>query len=623
MAEHLNQILNLRMTRRGVVSGGVSLAASTALGCSPITKAPDLVSNVETSTPPTSGFEEVRQGYDGGVHWPQDTHVCDLVVSWGDPILPGAPSWERGRTTATAQTQQFGDANDFLAFLPLPKGSKNSDHGLLVANHEFTSPRTMFVGHEGPLSADQIRTEMVGHGMSVVEVKRTDVGWGVVTDSTYNRRITLHTPFDFTGPAAGSERLRTAGDTEGKRVLGTMANCAGGVTPWGTVLSGEENVQVYWSGDPKSGTTEQQQRSFGSMGIGESVLYKFADVDSRFDLKENPNEPNRFGWVVEVDPYDPTSTPKKHTALGRFFHEGAEVLVDPVTQRVVVYMGDDTADECLYRFVSAGKFDPNEAESNGRLLEDGTLAVAEFSPDGMRWNPLKPAVGGGAAALSDVLIDTRLAALAAGGTPMDRPERIAIHPQSGDVYVMLTKNPAREQAMPANARSHNLWGQILVLHTGVDGHLGSEMKWSILLEGGPTSEASVAPAPANTTEDGQLSCPDNCTFDKEGRLWVTTDGNPGTRRKMGLGPQADGLYVVQTQGPHKGHSRMFFRACVGAELTGPCFTPDNSTLFLSVQHPGRGREGDPPTCWPAGLDDGVPPRSSVVALRNKHGGPVI
>jgi len=623
MADHLNKVLELRMTRRGVVSGGASMAVSTAMGCSAAVVEPAPEAIPEPIGAPTSGFKEVRAGYDAGIHWPQDTHACDLVVSWGDPILPGAPEWEGGRTTAAAQAQQFGDANDFLAFMPLPKGSKNSGHGLLVANHEFTFPATMFLGHEGPLGVDQIRAEMVGHGMSVVEVKRTDSGWAVVADSKYNRRITLHTPFQITGPAAGSARLQTPEDVEGKRVLGTLANCAGGVTPWGTVLSGEENVHVYWSGDPQAGTSAQQQRSFGSMGIGEMELYKFARVDPRFDLKACPNESNRFGWVVEVDPYDPSSTPKKHTALGRFCHEGAEVVVDPVSQRVVVYMGDDTADECLYRFVSTGKFETGLGAANSRLLEEGTLAVAQFDSDGMRWIPLAPGVGGEPTGLTDVLIDTRLAAEAAGGTPMDRPERIAVHPQSGDVYVMLTKNPGREQAMAANSRTHNLWGQVLVLHPGADGHVSDQMKWSILLEGGPESVANVAPAPKSTTEDGRLSCPDNCAFDQQGRLWVTTDGNPSSRRKMGKAPQADGLYVVQTAGPHKGHSQLFFRACVGAELTGPCFTPDNSTLFISVQHPGRGRDGDPSTSWPSRLGDGVPPRSSVVALRNKTPGPII
>jgi len=191
------------------------------------------------------------------------------------------------------------------------------------------------------------------------------------------------------------------------------------------------------------------------------------------------------------------------------------------------------------------------------------------------------------------------------------------------VYVMLTKNPGRETATPANPRVHNLWGQILVLHMGAEGHIGEKGRWSILLEGGPDSTATVAAGPSSTSEDGRLSCPDNCAFDAEGRLWVTTDGNPGSRRKMGKPPQADGLYVVQTEGPQRGHSRLFFRACVGAELTGPCFTPDNSTLFLSVQHPGRVRDGEPGTSWPAPATEAVPARSSVIALRNKTPGPVI
>ena len=615
MKPHINELIATRLSRRSLLK---ATSAAALVGCSGGKAEP-------AKKPPPPGdvdFKEISTGYDGQVHWPTDTHACDLVVSWGDPLFTGAPDWEGGQTTAGAQALQFGDSNDFIAYSPLPKGTQASDHGVLTVNHEFTRGETMFVGHDNPRDVDRVRAEMAGHGMSVVEVQRTDAGWGIVVGGALNRRITLDTPFKLSGPVAGHRRVRTSADPAGATVLGTMANCAGGVTPWGTVLSGEENIHVYWSGDVDETGLEAQ--SHRAMSLGGRQVWHFAEVDRRFDLAHSPNEPNRFGWVVEVDPYDSESVPKKRTALGRFFHEGAEVVLD-ASGRVVVYMGDDSSDEHLYRFVSDGKYSPEDPSQNRDLLDTGVLYVAVFDADGLRWVALQHEgkLADRFESLADILIDTRTAAKVVGATPMDRPERIAVSPKTGLVYVMLTKNPRRTVADGPNPRAGNLWGQILEIDPGPGGHASLEMTWAVMLEGGPPATASSAPAHQETTTDGLMACPDNCAFDHDGRLWVTTDGNPGAHRKSGGSAMADGLYVVDTEGALRGRSRLFFRACVGAEVTGPCFTPDSSTLFLSVQHPGRGKDGDPETSWPAETDPAVPARSTIVALRKQGNGPIL
>lgn len=615
MKTHINELIAARLSRRSLLKAS---SAAAIVGC-----ADKGLKQAEVTTKrPAPDFKEVSAGYDAEVHWPADTHECDLVISWGDPLFAGGPSWEGGRTTAAAQAVQFGDSNDFIAYSPLPAGSAASDHGLLTVNHEFTRAETMFVGHTDPKDPDRIRAEMAGHGMSVVEVKRTEAGWAFVAGGALNRRITLETPFALTGPVAGHPRVRTPADPRGETALGTMANCAGGVTPWGSVLSGEENIHVYWTNSPADAGSEAA--SHQAMGIGARQVWHFAEVDPRFDLSASPNEPNRFGWVVEVDPYDVNSVPKKRTALGRFFHEGAEVVVD-TSGRVVVYMGDDSADQYLYRFVSEGRFDAAKHRANRDLLDKGVLSVAIFDETSVRWAPLRHegVLAERFASLADILIDTRTAASLVGATAMDRPERVAVSPTTGRVYVMLTKNPRRIVPQGPNTRADNIWGQILEIDPGSSGHITDTMKWSVMLEGGPRSVAVNAPAHVETSDDGVLSCPDNCAFDQAGRLWVTTDGNPGANRKAGRPALGDGLYVVDTEGERRGRSRLFFRACVGAELTGPCFTPDNSTLFLSVQHPGRGKDGDPETSWPAARRPDVPARSTVVAIRRKGNGAIL
>jgi hypothetical protein len=416
----------------------------------------------------------------------------------------------------------------------------------------------------------------------------------------------------------------------------------------------EENFHGYFSGDLDkhplrgAGGDEPESNSAGDP-VGEHPekanyarygvpggRYAWGRFHRRFDVNAEPNEANRFGWIVEVDPFDPASPPVKRTALGRFKHEGAECIVNG-DGRLVLYSGDDQRFEYLYRFVSKGRVDPVNREANRNLLDDGTLYVARFHANGtltwlplvFGWNGLTPANGFHSQA--DVLIETRRAASVLGATPMDRPEDVEPSPATGRVYVMLTNNARRtpEQVDPANPRPANLWGHILEL-TPVNGdHAAVTFGWDVLVKAGNPSDGAVAALwnPA-TSENGWFACPDNCAVDHRGRLWVTTDQGKGWSKASGT---ADGVWALETEGGGRGTGRMFFRVPVGAEMCGPRFTPDDRTLFVAVQHPAtdgtkdfpgfeRGSTfEDPATRWPD-FDPKMPPRPSVVVITKDDGG---
>ncbi|MEM6557264.1 MAG: PhoX family phosphatase, partial [Pseudomonadota bacterium] len=441
--------------------------------------------------------------------------------------------------------------------------------------------------------------------------------------SPYNRRITAHqTPMTLTGPVAGSDRVKTQEDPDGLTVAGTMNNCAGGITPWGTWLMAEENFNGNFLG--KIADDHPEKANHDRYGVA-GGWYQWGRHFDRYDISKEPNEPNRFGWVVEVDPKDPTSTPKKRTAMGRFKHEGAESLVAP-DGRVVVYMGDDQRFDYLYKFVSAGRFDAANPAANQDLLEDGTLYVARFEEDGwIDWLPLTFGEGlltpeNGFQSQADVLIETRLAADLLGATPMDRPEDVEPDPRTGRVWVMLTNNDRRtdDELNPANPRATNLYGHIIEISEPDGDFTATQSRWDILVQCGDPNVAEIG-ATWNplTSDQGWFGSPDNCAIDPSGRLWVATDGNSDTGA-------ADGIWAMETAGDLRGASKAFFRAPIGAEVCGPRFTEDGETLFVAVQHPGDGDGAtfeNPKTRWPD-FEDGKPPRPSVVAIRKVGGGAI-
>ncbi len=571
----------------------------------------------------TLRFTELAKGMDR-THHVAPGYDARVLIRWGDPVLDNAPPWNPFDQRGNTQDRQFGYNNDFLAFMPLPRGSPSADHGLLCVSHEYTRAKMMFPGATSNREVTRARfeVEMAAHGFSILELRREDV-WRVTAGSPFARRVTAgKTRFEITGPAAGQARMRTEADATGRRVLGTLNNCAGGVTPWGTVLSGEENFHFYFGGDARGAPEADNHRRHG---IKAESTFGWWRHDPRFDVAREPNEPNRFGWIVEIDPYDPAATPKKRTALGRFKHEGAAVVVNS-DGRVVVYSGDDEIFEYVYKFVSRRTFDPDDRAANRDLLDDGALFVARFDADGtLRWLPLIWGAGplvpdNGFASQADVLIETRRAADLLDATRMDRPEDIAVDPVSGRVYLSLTNNSKRRSGDTdaANPRAANLFGHILELAPPSANHAAETFRWDIFLLAGDPADHGARYHQAVST-DGWLATPDNLAFDSRGRLWIATDGAPD------IGGLADGLWACDARGPGRALTRHFYRGPRGAEVTGPCFTPDDTTLFVSVQHPGgdfySGSFDDPLTRWPDFRED-MPPRPSVVAITRKDGGPI-
>ena len=629
----LGDLIEHALSRRTLIQG-LAVATGGAL------LAPAL--HAATGAPPTGRpsfrFKELGAGVDAR-HHVAEGYEADILIRWGDPIHSSAPEFDPARQTAATQKQQFGFNNDFLGFIPLGRGG---DRGLLCVHHEYSESALMFPGlgndpakAAAATTAEQVAVEMAALGGSIVEIARRNGRWSVVRGSRYNRRITaLDTQMAIDGAAAGHPRLRTAADPTGTRVIGTHSNCAGGITPWGTWLMSEENVQSYFGGRLPANLSKREADSFKRYGIPGSRNNWSKHVD-RYDVGKEPNEAYRWGWIVEVDPLDPTSMPVKHTALGRFRHEGAE---NAVTRdgRIAVYSGDDDRNEFAYKFVSRSRYQPRNRAANMRLLSEGTLYVARFEADGTgKWLPLVHGQGpltadNGFASQADVLIDTRLAATAVGATPMDRPEDFEPGPD-GRVILALTNNETRKAADvdKANPRGPNPHGHIIeIIEDGQDPG-ATTFKWSILvLCGDPGKPEHGASWHAAQSADGWFSAPDNVSFDPAGRLWVATDQGSNWTKLTG---RADGLFALEHKGRLRGLSKLFFRCPVGAEMCGPRFTPDGATLFLAVQHPAadgvsawppfgkRSSFDEPATRWPD-FKAGVPARPSVLVVTRTGGG---
>ena len=636
----LDMVLDERLSRRGLLGAGLAAVAAISLGGGAV-HGPALAQKavVPGNTTPTFNFTEVKALVDEK-HFVANGHDADILIRWGDPVLADTPAFDPLQQTAALQARQFGFNNDFLGYYPMPGAANPSQHGLLVVNHEYTSTELMLPGlsrgdrrrvKAEDMTAERNAIEMMAHGGSVVEVKRGSNGtWGVVANSKYARRITAETPMDITGPAAGDERMKTSADATGRRVLGMVNNCAGGVTPWGTWLTCEENINNYFVGALPAGHAEEKAHK--RMGIP-GGRYLWGRQHKRFSLADEPNEANRFGWVVEIDPFDPASIPKKRTALGRFKHEGAAGIISR-DGRYVVYTGDDQRFDYVYRFVTEARVDLANPAANRDILDKGVLSVARYDADGtMAWLPLVFGQGpltaaNGFRSQADVVIEARRAGDLLGATKMDRPEDIEANPRTGKVYVMLTKNEQRRpgDVNPANPQADNKAGHIVEMTPPDGDHGADKFRWEFLVRCGDPSKASVGATfnPA-TSEDGWFINPDNLAFDDQGRLWISTDGNSDV-----ASGRNDGLWAMETDGRARGTSKLFFRCPVGAEMCGPCFTPDGETLFLAVQHPGEDGDEwrqfnrfssfeDPSTRWPD-FKAGMPPRPSVVAVTRRGGG---
>ena len=670
MTETFADILLRRYSRRALLRAGAIAAPCLWLpGAVAAAEPSDAAASALTFMPLAGSREDavrVADGYD-----------ARILLRWGDPLFPGAAALDP-RTVrqgalmragaAAAQERQFGYNSDAIAFFPLDRSGRR---GLLCVNHEYTNDELLFpgrlaMGREGEevlaewarAHPDATHYQMAAHGVTVLEIEFAGESWRPRAGSRYTRRITATTPMEIRGPARGHALLRTADDPTGTRVLGTLANCSGGRTPWGTFLTSEENFEDYFGGirslaaspsaDPRVLAAHRR------FPMHQGSYHGWEHVVPRFDLRVEPREALRYGWMVEIDPEEPGAPIRKRTALGRFMHES--VACAPTRDgRVALYMGDDDVFECVFKFVTARRWNARHRAANRDLLDDGILHAARFDADGTgEWLPLVHGQGlltaqNGFADAGEVAIKARLAADLVGATPMDRPEDIAVHPASGTIYVALTKNDERSlearraaqdarvldrRVDAANPRPRNELGHILEIREDGEDAASLRFRWNVfLLPGDPEAgdvrhlsrAADLVPGklgPGDTYYAGYagagrpapMACPDNLGFDAVGNLWIVTDGTQPQHNN-------NGAFAVPVSGPERGLLRQFMSGPVGAEVCGCEFTPDGETLFLSIQHPGEGGSVlDSRSHWPDGGD--LPPRPSVVAVRKRGGGRV-
>lgn len=600
-------------------------------------------------------------------------YQAKVLVSWGDS-LTNAPHWDpSGAMDEATQLHCYGAHTDGMHFFPFPvtgKGAQENSRGLLVTNSEYVDPA--LVNNITPASAyatvaitlDMVRAQQAAHGVNIVEIQQDKQrNWAVRRPSAFNRRITGNTPCKVSGPAAGHSMLKTADDPSGQEVLGTLNNCAHGYTPWGTYLACEENFNGYFGSADSSfmPTAHENRYGISRNGFG----YRWHVADPRFDVMVNRNEPNRFGWVVEIDPWNPNSEPVKRTALGRFKHESAAVAIDS-NRRVAFYMGDDERNEYVYKFVCANKFNPNSRAANRDMLDNGVLYVARFNADGTGvWIPLIWGQNGLTAAngfesQADVVIKARQAGDRVGATMMDRPEWATVHPTTGEVYLTLTNNSRRGNrpvsannidgstragsANPAvdaaNPRPDNDYGHIIrwrEMGSRVD---ATSFEWDIFVQCGDKSTSKTLAASYTAGEFGGQSvgyagningddygAPDGLWFDKDGRLWIQTDQAGDARGDwVNIGGN-----VMVCADPSSGETRRFLTAPPHAEVTGVISTPDGRTMFVGIQHPGEDWENQftDNSNWPDNGANGTTtvsangsfkPRSGIVVITKDDGG---
>ncbi|MDE0305136.1 MAG: PhoX family phosphatase [Albidovulum sp.] len=515
----LDRVIEAAINRRGFLGAMTFGLGSFVIGTSSLTrlaKAGEDRFNFSRTPSGTADTVTLPEGFD----W-------KTLVNRGEPLWSDAPEFDHStRGSAAIQARAFGDNNDGMAVF------QSGDRTVMAVNNEYTN-RSIIWGNRADGKAandDDIRKGLMARGVSVFEIARIGDAWTVVKESPFNRRITADSEMEITGPAAGSELLKSAADPTGTLSRGTWNNCGNRVTPWGTCLACEENFNgYYYSSDSGYERTPSMKR----YGINvEDRDYGWAEVDERFDISKNPNESNRAGFVIEIDTLDPSSTPTKRTALGRFKRENADVVL-AADGRVEVYMGDDERGEFLYKFISRSRF--SEGGNSSALLDAGTLYVAKFSDDQTgKWLPLTPESTGMSA--DDIAVNTRMAGSLVGATPMDRPERVASNPNAVESYVALTNNKNRGLKPNAggdptpvggpNSREANVYGQILRWLPNGEDHAADTFTWDLYaLAGNPAIHSDANAGSENINAGNMFNSPDGMMFDKHGLLWIQTDRN--------------------------------------------------------------------------------------------------
>ncbi len=665
-APHLNQIAAGIQARRGFFRKGLGLGALGFLGgtlaaCGDSGSTPAVAAGARPDAADPAlgvdeaharhrstflGFEAVEANSLDAITVPRG-YASAVFCRWGDPLFPNSPAWAGDASdSAAAQALQFGDNHDGMHFFPLSPG--DSSRGLLVMNHEYLNPEFFYTAAvqsgASPWALEDVRKGQHAHGVTVAEIRLVDQQWQVVTDSPFNRRLHVNSPMNLTGPARGHRLMQTTADPAGIESLGTLNNCGNGFTIWGTYLTCEENFNGYFGTTSGNDQRNASQKRYGLSATTSG--YRWEEHDDRFDYVKEPNESNRMGWIVEIDPFDPLSVPKKRTALGRIKHENAaQTLTKDL--RVAVYMGDDQANDYIYKFVSTGRYYADYPMLNRDLLGSGTLYVARFGAgetagDMMgtgEWVPLvlaTPTIDGRTLGdlfgdLGELLVNTRLAADAVGATPMDRPEWVTVHPETGEGYCTLTNNSGRKQTDEANPRSENVYGQIIRWREAGGDAAALTFEWDLfVLAGNPIANAAgdLKAGSDNITVSNTFNSPDGLAFDADGRLWIQTDGNFSN-----TGPyEGQGNNQMLVADPVSREIRRFLVGPSGCEITGITWTPDQSYVFVNVQHPGEyGNHPNKPAVepdvdplafsrWPEA--EGGRPRSATVVVWKKDGGKV-
>ena len=647
-AECFAEILERHLSRRQVLAG----AAAAPLLTLPVALA---ASRDASAASGALTFSPVPETMRDGLFVP-DGYTADIVIRWGDPLAADLGLFDVKNQTPGDMARRFGFNNDMIAIFPetfREPGAPGKDTAFLMCvNQEFATGTNMFPDYPANGEPTRIHAmcQMESLGVTVVRIVQKNGAWTYDPASKFNRRITATTPIAITGPAAGHALLKTPADPTGTRVLGTYANCSGGFTPWGTYLSGEENFNFNFAG--AASVADANTRSDHAdlrLSVDRSEA-RWEAYDPRFDVArpEGLNEPYRFGYVVEIDPYDPASTPKKRTALGRCKHEAAQMALTRSGQ-AVVYTGDDEPFEYVYKFVSSGRYRKGDRQANMDLLDRGTLFAARFYDDGSGvWLALDLDDGESGPRLkaaknadgsprfptqAEVSIHTRRAGDAVGATPMDRPEDIeplrdANFVGTGKVFVVLTGNPGRgggsaprgrsSDRNEANPRRNNRCGHILEITENGNDHAARKFAWRIFALAGDPAAAEGDKEWVNQTFSGdRFAMPDNVCFDNAHNIWIATDGND---KSFASG---DSVIVMPTSGASNQPvvAKRFLVSPPASEVCGPLVTPDERTFFCAIQHPGEetpGVIGNQRSTWP----NGDYPRPSVVAVRRLDGGRV-
>ena len=601
-----DRVVESALSRRGFLGGVLAFgSAAAAMGT-----VGNLMSSTAALAQDTSSrfqFKPVPIATDHTVHVPEG-YTWKPLAKWGEPLFSGVPDLDSEKAVSVEHSDKvFGENTDGMELFVI------GGHQVIAVNHEYVNPEINLPhAPEGvPQSADDVKILQHMQGVTVMEVAEGENGWHIVVDSPFNRRIHHNTPMKLSGPAAGSDLVKTDADPSGTESLGTFNNCGAGKTPWGTYLTCEENFNGYF------GSTDAEFKlpdDYKRYGISAETRYAYEKFDERFDVSKHPNEPRRAGYVVEIDPSDASSTPVKRTALGRIKHENAACVIAR-DGRVVVYMGDDERGEFLYKYVSNGIYVPGGDTS--KLLDEGTLFVAKFAEDGTgEWLALTPETTG--MKMDEICVFTRQAASKVGATTMDRPEWVATNPVAIEAYCALTNNSRRGEVKDGklrtnaggdplevnavNPREKNNYGQIVRWFPANEDHADAAFKWDLFcMAGNPAVHKDAYAGSSNINEGNMFNSPDGMMFDSTGLLWIQTDGEDSNEGDFA----GQGNNQMLAGDPVTGRIERFLTGPVGCEVTGLTWSADKRTMFAGIQHP------DAP--FPDG--EGKLPRSTIVAIK--------